>query len=67
MFPRCGFSTARLKVYQLQSDRTYTQQPRSPSLPFLPLEQIEGFLARRNETDETTWIRSFQAWVKTLE
>jgi Uma2 family endonuclease len=56
-----------LKVHQLQSGGTYAQQPRSPSFPFLPLEAIEGFLARRNETDETTWIRSFRAWVKTLE
>ena len=55
-----------LKVHQLQSDGKYAQQARSPSFPFLPLEEIERFLARRNETDETTWIRSFRAWVKTL-
>ena len=55
-----------LRVHQLQSDGKYVQQPRSPSFPFLPLEEIERFLARRNETDETTWIRSFRAWVKTL-
>ena len=56
-----------LKVYQLQPDGTYAQQARSPSFPFLPLEEIERFLARRDETDETTWIRSFRAWVKTIE
>ena len=55
-----------LNVHQLQSDGKYVQQTRSPSFPFLPLEEIERFLARRNETDETTWIRSFRAWVKTL-
>jgi hypothetical protein len=55
-----------LKVYHLQSDGTYARQTRSPAFPFLPLDQIEGFLVRRNETDETTWIRSFRAWVKTL-
>ena len=55
-----------LKVYQLQSDGKYVQQARSPAFPFLPLHDIEGFLTRRNETDETTWIRSFRAWVKTL-
>lgn len=61
------YDGATLKVYQRQSDGTYAQQTRSPAFPFLPLEGIEGFLARRNETDETTWIRSFRAWVKTLE
>jgi Uma2 family endonuclease len=61
------YDAVTLKVYQLQSDGRYAQQTRSPSFPFLPLDQIEGFLARRNETDETTWIRSFRAWVKTLD
>jgi Uma2 family endonuclease len=56
-----------LKVHQLQPDDKYVQQARSPSFPFLPLDEIERFLARRNETDETTWIRSFRAWMKTLE
>jgi Uma2 family endonuclease len=55
-----------LRVYQLQSDGKYLQQARSPSFPFLPLEEIERHLARRHESDETTWIRSFRAWVKTL-
>jgi len=55
-----------LTVHQLQSDGKYVQQVRSPSFPFLPLGEIERFLARRNETDETTWIRSFRAWVKSL-
>lgn len=42
-------------------------RPHSPAFPFLPLDEVMGFLARRDETDETTWSRSFQAWVKTLE
>ena len=29
-------------------------------------EHVEGFLARRHESDETTWIRSFHAWVRSL-
>jgi Uma2 family endonuclease len=61
------YDAATLKIYQLQPDGKYLQQTRSPAFPFLPLEEIENFLARRNETDETTWIRSFRAWVKTLE
>jgi Uma2 family endonuclease len=61
------YDAVTLKVFQLQSNSVYTQQTRSPSFPFLPLDEVERFLARRNETDETTWIRSFRAWVKTLE
>lgn len=38
-------------------------QPQSSVFPFLPLTEIERFLAERNATDETTWIRSFRAWV----
>jgi Uma2 family endonuclease len=55
-----------LQVYQLRADGTYVQQARSPSFPFLPLDGVQRFLARRDDTDETTWIRSFRAWVKTL-
>ena len=61
------FDGTTLKVHELQPDGVYAQRPRSPSFPFLPLEQIEAFLARRDESDETTWIRSFRAWVKTLD
>jgi Uma2 family endonuclease len=56
-----------LEVHQLQTDGKYVRQPRSPSFPFVPLDALEGFLSRRDESDETTWIRSFRAWVKTLE
>jgi Uma2 family endonuclease len=55
-----------LQVYQLQDDGTYARQDRSPAFPFLPLENVQAFLDRRNATDETTWIRSFRAWARTL-
>jgi hypothetical protein len=57
---------AALKVFRLQPGGDYVLQTRSPTFPFLPLEELERFLARRDETDETTWIRSFRAWVNTL-
>jgi Uma2 family endonuclease len=60
------YDGAMLRVYQIQSDGEYSAQSRSPSFPFLPIEEVERFLACRNETDETTWIRSFRDWVKTL-
>jgi len=55
-----------LCVYQLQANSTYVQRDHSPAFPFLPLENIRGFLDRRNATDETTWIRSFRNWARTL-
>ena len=55
-----------LQVYQLQSDGTHARQAKSPAFPFLPLEEVERFLARRDEMDETTWVRSFRKWIKTL-
>jgi Uma2 family endonuclease len=60
------YDGSALRVYQLQPEGKYAQQTRSPTFPFLPLDEVERFLARRNETDETTWICSFRAWVKTL-
>ncbi|MCE9552516.1 MAG: hypothetical protein K8T91_03945 [Planctomycetes bacterium] len=56
-----------LHVLHLTSDGTYVEQEHSASFPFLPLDQFREFLTRRNETDETTWIRSFRAWAATLK
>lgn len=58
------YDGAELRVETLQPDGEYARQPRSPSFPFLPLEEFQGFLDRRNETDETSWIRSFRVWVR---
>ena len=58
---------AKIHVYQLQGDGVYAQRAQSPSFPFLPLGEVEGFLTQRNATDETTWIRQFREWVGTLK
>jgi len=55
-----------LRVYELQGDGCYLQRYQSHSLPFLPLQEVQDFLAKRDDTDETTWILSVRAWVKTL-
>lgn len=54
----------RLRVELLQADGTYAASPTSAAFPFLPVEKLEAFLARRADTDETTWIRRFRAWVR---
>jgi Uma2 family endonuclease len=55
-----------LRMCVLQSDGTYEAQPRSSQLPLLTTEILGGFLARRHESDETTWVRSFHEWVRNL-
>lgn len=56
-----------LRVYQLQADGKYAEQDRSPSFPFLPLDEVRSFLDRRNDVDETAWMRSFRAWARGLK
>lgn len=53
-----------LRVVQLQADGTYREVGQSPSFPFLPLAEVTRFLGLVGTTDETTWIRSFRAWVR---
>ena len=60
------YDTSRIRVYVLQPDGIYSQQPRSNSFPFLPLDEVERFLQRRDTTDETTLIREFRDWVRNL-
>jgi Uma2 family endonuclease len=56
-----------IRVYRLQSDRTYALQDRSPAFPFLPLEEVQRFLDQRNATDETSWMLSFRDWARGLK
>jgi len=53
-----------IRVYRLQADGSYVEQSQSATFPFLPLDELQRFLDRRNATDETTWIRSFRDWVR---
>jgi Uma2 family endonuclease len=55
-----------LRMCLLQSDGTYVTKARSSLLPQLTTEILEGFLSRRHESDETTWVRSFHEWVRSL-
>ena len=55
-----------MQMWSLQSDGTYESRKRSSLLPELTIEVLEGFLARRHESDETTWVRSFHEWARSL-
>ena len=60
------FVRSEIKVHLLGAEGAYVIGRQSACLPQLPLEKLEEFLRQRGETDETTWIRSFRAWVRTL-
>ncbi|MCP3997098.1 MAG: Uma2 family endonuclease [bacterium] len=53
-----------LHVEELQADGSYARQTRSSTFPLVPPAEIERFLARRKETDETTLIHSFRDWFR---
>jgi Uma2 family endonuclease len=55
----------KIQAYAL-TDAQYTAVDNSPSFPFLPLAELSRILRQRNDTDETTWIRSFRRWAATL-
>lgn len=54
-----------LTVYQLEAGG-YHQRDASPAFPFLPLDGVQDFLDRATTMDETSLIRSFRAWIRTL-
>ncbi|NUQ63362.1 MAG: Uma2 family endonuclease [Pirellulales bacterium] len=56
-----------LRVFVLGDDGKYHEADQSPSFPFLPLEEVNRFFARRNEMGETAWVRSFREWVRQMK
>jgi len=58
------FDGRALSIHELGPDGTYQRRDRSRNLPAMPPEEINRFLAARNNTDETTWIRGFRRWVR---
>lgn len=58
------YNGTTLTIDELGEDGQYHERARSRNLPFLPPKEIARFLAARNDTDETTWIRSFRQWVR---
>lgn len=54
----------KILVYQLGADGQYIRVERSPHFPFLPINEVEAFLKRRTEMDETSLVRAFRQWVR---
>jgi Uma2 family endonuclease len=54
-----------IRVHTLENG-VYVVGDASKCLPNLPLEKLPEFIRSVNDSDETTWIRSFRDWVRTL-
>ena len=59
------YDLKRLTVMLLQPDGRYTPSRTSAAFPFLPMHELERFVALRTSTDETTLVRQFRDWVQT--
>ena len=53
-----------IRVVHPRRDGSYTEQDHSDVFPFLPISELERFLALADEQDETSWLRSFRRWVR---
>lgn len=58
------FDGAKLTVMRLADDRHYEACEQSPTFPQLPLAGLVEHILRRGQTDETSLIRAFHAWVR---
>jgi hypothetical protein len=56
-----------IRAFQLQANGEYLQQASSRALPFFQIKELETFLGQWGSTDETTWIRGFRDWARTLK
>jgi len=53
-----------LGILLLADDGQYVASEKSLNIPLLDSAELNRFLQTRASTDETTWIRSFRAWVR---
>ena len=58
------FDGQALVSYHLQANGTYVANDRSLHFSFLSLKDVNLFLQRRTQMDETSLVRSFRAWVR---
>lgn len=58
------FDGDRIHVHVLGPDGLYTIVERCPHFPFLPMHELEAFLRRRNDMDETQLVKQFRQWVR---
>jgi len=59
------YNSGKLEILVLHAG-TYSQVERSPSFPFLPTSDFNRFVERMIAEDQTTVLREFRDWAKTL-
>lgn len=60
------YGAGRLSVRQLTGNGSYEDNPTSRVLPFLPLADLEAFIAKMLEGDESQVLLEFREWVRSL-
>lgn len=60
------FDGRRLQILRLGPDGSYVEQAASAVFPMLPLPHLQQFVDRFSREDDTTVIRAFQQWLRTL-
>ncbi|MCI0681198.1 MAG: Uma2 family endonuclease [Gemmataceae bacterium] len=58
------FKKGRLKAHVLQPDGTYQQIDSSRIFPFVTMAELQRFVDRAANTDESELARAFMAWVE---
>lgn len=58
------FTGEALTVYELQPDGRYQAVEESVNLPGFPIKEVVDWIARAETTDETSWARAFQNWIR---
>jgi Uma2 family endonuclease len=58
------FDGSLLRVYHLTADGNYVEASASRHFPFLPIGEVQAFLLRRGQLDETKLVKSFRQWVR---
>jgi Uma2 family endonuclease len=53
-----------LRVELLQPEGTYATSETSLAFPFLPLDEVVGYLHQGEAMDHAEWERTFRAWVR---
>lgn len=59
------FEGSELTVLLLQGG-TYQPVEKSPTFPFLPIDQFSRFICRMMDEEQTSVVREFQRWLRTL-
>jgi Uma2 family endonuclease len=58
------FTGEALTVYELRSDGRYQAVEESVNLPGFPVKDVVDWIARAETTDEASWARAFQNWIR---